>query len=119
VKPSNFPTVSKYAANSVIMMKIRQQILWVLKLKSIQWGLFTSLYRIDLRNAVHHELIFTSVCYSNDRGKYGLGKILEPPLEDTGVLEHSGTEGEVNGQIRKLCGTLSILTADNLAVPTL
>lgn len=64
---------------------------------------------------IHLCVLFNSI----DREKYGLGKILEPLLEDIRVLENSGIEVEVNGQTQKLHGTLSILTADNLAIHSL
>ncbi|KAF0044845.1 hypothetical protein F2P81_004003 [Scophthalmus maximus] len=61
---------------------------------------------------IHLCVLFNSI----DRETYGLGKILEPLLEDIRVLENCGIEVEVNGQTQKLRGTLSILTADNLAI---
>ena len=50
---------------------------------------------------------------------YGLGKIFEPILEDVRVLESSGVQIEIKGQTHWLYGTISVLTADNLAIHTL
>lgn len=64
---------------------------------------------------IHLCVLFNSI----DRETYGPGKILGSLIEDIRVLENSDVEIEVNGETQKLCGTLSVLTADNLAIQTL
>lgn len=64
---------------------------------------------------IHLCLLFNSI----DRETYGLGKIMEPLLEDLRQLESCGVDINVNGQNHKLYGTITVLTADNLAMHTL
>ena len=64
---------------------------------------------------IHLCLLFNSI----DRETYGLGRIMEPLLEDIRLLESSGIDINVKGQNQKIYGTITVLTADNLAMHTL